>query len=597
VVRQQVNATCGSGVSRDHRGLRPSHNAIATALLLLLLAGGARAEDYYNLPDDAEVETPHVPEGPVTPSARKGPRSSGAAIADLGAAAGDEDQSDGSDQDSAEDDQAQKRLAAVKEYVVTTGPTAELAMQPPVLPDLSRYSAAKALAKMSRSPRGRVSLESMMDKMSFKGFMGKREGLREWAARQTSLPKIIYIHEGFVTPADLARQLPAEYFRETSKGVYVARLPIDITPKATLYIGPEVKELRLSQDRGAFLVNEGKLLIHGTKVRAWSEGRNAPAWFKSPQEFRPFIISWAGSQLYILNSTVAHLGYTASKAYGISISQFSPGLAPVMKRPPPTGWVLDSDFYDNWYGFYTYEAEDVVVARNTYHHNIHYAIDPHDRSRRLIIANNKVSKTRDKHGIIISRDVNDSWIFGNEAYDNTLSGIVLDRQCINTVIANNKVYRNGADGITIYESPKNLLWQNVATGNFRHGLRIRNSTDIRLYGNVAVANGLAGIYGHIKDVGAGRNVRLDPYQERVSMTVVGGQLISNGSSPISVDVPLSLELYNVDLRAPARELGIKFTGIMGRYQEQVLDILMRRKAAVVIRPAEGGTAVSQAEVD
>jgi poly(beta-D-mannuronate) C5 epimerase len=45
-------------------------------------------------------------------------------------------------------------------------------------------------------------------------------------------------------------------------------------------------------------------------------------------------------------------------------------------------------------------------------------------------------------------------------------------------------------------------------------------------------------------------------------------------------------LYDVDMRAPQRELGIKFTGILGKHQEQVLDVLMRQKKAVILRPAD-----------
>src|SRR3546814_16773 len=255
-----------------------------------------------------------------------------------------------------------------------------------------------------------------------------------------------------------------------------------------------------------------------------------------------------------------------------------PALAPRMNRPNPTGWLIDSEFYDNWYGFYCYEAEDVVIRGNDYHDNIKYGIDPHDRSRRLIIAGNKAHDTKEKHGIIVSREVDDSWIINNQAYDNALSGIVIDRNSVNNVVAHNRVYRNHADGITIYESPKTLIWQNLVSANLRHGIRVRNSTNMRLYGNVAVGNGLSGIYGHIKDLaGTGRNLRLDPFHERISMTVVGGQLISNGSSPVGIDQPLSLELYDVDMRAPQRELGIKFPGILGKHQEQVLDILMRQK--------------------
>jgi poly(beta-D-mannuronate) C5 epimerase len=370
--------------------------------------------------------------------------------------------------------------------------------------------------------------------------------------------------------------------------VFVARLPIDIKPGATLQIGDDVKDFRLSLDRGAFLVNEGKLFITGSRLEAWNEAARGPAVFRDKHDFRPFLVSWAGSETYIVDSVVAHLGFAATKAYGVSISQFSPKLAPVFKRPRPTGWLLNSEFFDNWYGFYCYEADDVVIRGNNYHDNIKYGIDPHDRSRRLIIAENRASGTKEKHGIIVSREVNDSWIFDNKSFENGLSGIVVDRSSVNNVVAHNQVYRNHADGITIYESPNTLLWQNLVVGNERHGIRVRNSVDADLRDNVAIGNGLSGIYGHIKNLNeTDRNIHLDPFSQEISMTIVGGQLVSNGSGPVTIDQPLSLELYDVDLRRPARDLGIRLTGVLGQYQEQVLDILVRRKLPVVVRPAGG----------
>jgi poly(beta-D-mannuronate) C5 epimerase len=497
---------------------------------------------------------------------------------------GERDQSDGSAQDNPATEQNNQFVLA-KNYVVSRGASAPLRMNPPTLPNLSPYTAEAVMAKIGRKPAGHALVESMLDKLAFKAFMGRNERMREWALRQTSMPKVIVVRGGYMTARDIARQVPREYFEETAKGVFVARLPISVEPGATLHLDQGVKDFRLSLERGSFLVNEGKLFMTGARLRAWSENRNQPATFKGEREFRPFLLSWAGSHTYITNSVVAHLGYMASKSYGISISQFSPGLKNRMNRPSPKGWLINSEFYDNWYGFYCYEADELIIRGNKYHDNITYGIDPHDRSERLIIAENIVSKTKKKHGIIVSREVNNSWIFSNKTYDNGLAGIVIDRNSLNNVVAQNQVFRNNSDGITIYESPKTLIWQNLVSGNRRHGIRVRNSTDLRLYGNIAVGNSLAGIYGNIKDLtGTGRNVRLDPFHEKISMTVVGGQLVSNGSGPISIDQPLSLELYDVDLRAPQRQLGIKFTGILGQYQEQVLDILMRQKGAVVVKP-------------
>jgi len=499
----------------------------------------------------------------------------------------EEDAADGSDFDGG----TQTAPTVARDYAIERSSSKDLQakLAVPALPDLAPYTDAALKARIKRKPGGRARIASLLGEDVFRSFAGGDGRLREWAQRQSSLPQAIYIEGGYVTPRDLARQLPRTFFAETAPGVFVARLPIDVRPGATLHIGSETRQFRLSQDRGAFLVSEGQLFITDTHLLGWNEKRNAPSAWRDGKEFRPFLLGWGGSDTYISASKVSNLGYAASKSYGVSISQFSPAMAPKMKRRRPGAWLLNSEFYDNWYGFYCYEADDLVIVGNNYHDNIVYGIDPHDRSHRLIIARNKASGTKKKHGIIVSREVNDSWIFENHAFENKLSGIVIDRSSVNNVVADNHVYRNHADGITIYESPDTLLWRNVAGANQRHGFRIRNSTDVRLRDNIAVGNGLSGVYGHVKDLrGTDRNLSLDPFSQTVSMIVAGGQLVSNGSAPISIDQPLSLELYDVQLLAPRREFGIKFTGILGRHQDQVLDLLVRQRLPVVIRPVTPG---------
>ncbi len=233
-----------------------------------------------------------------------------------------------------------------------------------------------------------------------------------------------------------------------------------------------------------------------------------------------------------------------------------------------------------------------MVRGNTYKNNIVYGIDPHDRSHRLIIAENTVYGTKKKHGIIVSREVNDSWIIHNKTYDNHLSGIVLDRNSERNLVAYNEVYRNHSDGITLYESGDNLIYGNQVLANLRHGIRIRNSVNIRLYENLAAGNKLIGVYGHIKDLtDTDRNIDLDPFDTKVSLIVVGGKLAGNGSGPLSVDSPLSLELYKVAMLGPTKSSGISFNGVLGEKQDQILDLLVRQQRAVLIDPVE-----SQAEL-
>ena len=470
-------------------------------------------------------------------------------------------------------------------YQVSSTPIQPLQLAAPQLPDLTPYTAAAVAAKVQHSPAGRVLMRRMLDLDQLHEFTGSDERLREWVRRQGDMPQVIAIEDGYITPAELARSLPAKYFEQTAPGVYIARRPIVVGRGATLHIDAATKELRLSSERGAFLINDGKLFITDSRLTAWRETDNHQDWYNKKVHFRPFLNSWGGSETYIVNSVISSLGYTASKSYGVSISQYSPAMHQQMKRSAPSGWLLNSVFDDLWYGFYCYEADDLVLLNNVYRNNIVYGIDPHDRSNRLIIAGNTVYGTVKKHGIIISREVNHSWIINNRVYDNQLSGIVLDRDSRHNLIAYNETYRNKSDGITLYESDDNLLWGNKAVDNGRHGIRVRNSRDISLYENIAMANGLLGIYGHTKDLsGSARNFELDPYAMDLSLQVVGGRLISNRSGAISVVAPMSVTLYRLQMLMPNKPGGVGLFGALAESSSQILDLLIRQNKAVLITP-------------
>ncbi|MGV8916195.1 MAG: mannuronan 5-epimerase AlgG [Pseudomonas sp.] len=482
-----------------------------------------------------------------------------------------------------------KGLQQAKTYTVSDAPAASLEMAKPALPDLSGYTAEAVAKKIVRSKPGKVKIKPMMQEDALKDFIGGDNKMAEWVSRQHGIPQALFVDDGYLNLRDLSKSLP-NVVRETAPGVFLAKLPIVVGRKGILEIDGKTQELRLSEEAGAFLINDGQLFIRDTKVTGWREADNGPATFRSAKEFRPFLLSWGGTETYIVNSKIASFGYATSKSYGVSISQYTPNMAKVLKRPEPTGWIIGSQFSDMWYGFYCYEARDVVLKGNTYSDNIVYGIDPHDRSHGLIIADNTVYGTKKKHGIIISREVDNSFIFNNRSYDNHLSGLVIDRNSVNNLIADNEIYQNHTDGITLYESADNLLWGNRVISNRRHGIRVRNSVNIRLYENVAMGNGLVGVYGHIKDLSdTDRDIKLDPFDTEVSLILVGGELAANGSGPLSIDSPLSLELYRVSMLAPTKTTGITFNGILGERQDEILDLLIRQKKAVLIDPVERQT--------
>lgn len=483
-----------------------------------------------------------------------------------------------------------KELQQAKTYTVSTAPTAPLDIPKPALPDLSGYTREAAAAKIVRSKAGKVSVRRMMQENALKDFIGGDNKMAEWVVRQGGIPQAIFIDDGYVNLKDLAKRLPKQYFSETAPGVYLARLPIVVGHQGILDIDSSTKELRLSEEGGSFMVNDGQLFVRDTQVTGWREKANGPATFRNENEFRPFLLAWGGTETYIVNSKMASFGYANSKSYGVSISQYTPNMAKVVKRDEPTGWIVDSEFSDMWYGFYCYETRDFVVKGSTYRDNIVYGIDPHDRSHGLIIAENDVYGTKRKHGIIISREVDDSFIFNNRSHNNKLSGLVIDRNSVNNLIADNDIFQNHTDGITLYESGDNLLWGNKVFNNRRHGIRVRNSVNIRLYENLSMANGLTGVYGHIKDLSdTDRDIHLDPFDTEVSLILVGGELAGNGSGPLSIDSPLSIEMYRVSMLAPTKSSGISLNGILGERQDEILDLMVRQQKAVLIDPVERQT--------
>jgi poly(beta-D-mannuronate) C5 epimerase len=187
-----------------------------------------------------------------------------------------------------------------------------------------------------------------------------------------------------------------------------------------------------------------------------------------------------------------------------------------------------------YYGFYSYEADDVAIIGNKYINNAIYGIDPHDRSRRLIIAENETSGSGKKHGIIISRNVNDSWIFSNYSHDNHGSGIMLDRSCEHDIVANNTSAYNKGDGITFFESMNDTVYNNKIYQNGLSGIRIRNSWNIRSIKDEITDNARVPMVVYSMDLlanGKPRDIKQDPYSIRTDATVSGSLIKLSDRKP------------------------------------------------------------------
>jgi len=399
----------------------------------------------------------------------------------------------------------------------------------PALPDISEYTIDRIVARAPAYAPGRIFIRDMAGLPGMREFIKKDGRVQRLRLNQETVdPQAIVIQEGSYDFAHLYEaaqaQAPDQAIIRQGDNVYLLRMPILVGQHAALVISDkDVSQLRISQGDAAFIANGGDLFILKTKVTGWNDRQAQPARFIDKTIYRPFITSWSGSHLYIAGSEISSLGYRKGKSYGLTYSSCPDCLVSQPDLPRPTGALVGSTFTDMYYGFYSYEADNVAIVGNTYANNAVYGIDPHDRSRVLIIANNEIYGSHKKHGIIISRDVDNSWIFGNYSHNNHGSGIMLDRNCRNNIVANNVAAYNEGDGMTFFESADNRTYGNQIYRNNLSGVRIRNSENIDMAEDQVTDNARAPFVVYSMDLKKSqpnRDLKQDPYQQVASARVM-----------------------------------------------------------------------------
>lgn len=364
-------------------------------------------------------------------------------------------------------------------------------------------------------------------------------------AQDTRYPVYVHLESGVFDVPTLHKKL-----LEAGRGdalvksgrTYLLRLPILVSPGATLVIGgADLQSLHLEQQRGVIIVNAGSLYFQNVDVVGWDSAKAAPATidYETRRTFRPFIVSWGGSKMSATNSVFSHLGFGGTtKGYGFSYSQGPKQF--LRDRPgslaPPKGDLIENSFDNLYFGFFSFESDDIRLIGNEYKNNIVYGIDPHDYSSRLQVAYNTVYGSGKKHGIIASRHVNNSYVVGNMSFRNHGSGVMMDRTSSGNIIFANRLWGNEGDGVAIFESPCNVIAANGIFGNGRDGVKIRNSWDVGIFGNNLAANRGSAVNLYVGSpagvTGAPRDLKLDPYSMYSAAVAVGNQMRQTSRSAV-----------------------------------------------------------------
>ncbi|MDX3909067.1 MAG: right-handed parallel beta-helix repeat-containing protein [Sphingobium sp.] len=462
----------------------------------------------------------------------------------------------------------------------------------PRLPDSDRFDADYVRANVPQSDdSGVLDIVPLVNNDYNKKFLTARSVQDDWtlvgativmAAQGTRHPVYLHLSQGRLSAPQLWEQLvmrgQGNLLARTGR-TYTLRAPLFVSEGATLTLSAsDVDTMRLSTERASFIVNAGNMHIADTTLVGWTEKTAAPTemTYESRNDFRPFYIAWSNSTTRAVGTQFLNLGYASGKAYGMTLTY---GPVTLLQRNveqvrPPTGTFVENSFQNMLYGFYSYEANDVQVVGNEYRDNIVYGIDPHDRSHKLLFSFNTVYGSHKKHGIIGSRNVEDSWVIGNLAFDNHGSGIMMDRYAGRNIIYANTAFDNHANGISIYESPCNIISSNAVFKNGRSGVTVRNSWNVGIFHNEITDNGNLGIEGYsiefvTKPGAPERNLLLDPYERFLSAAAASNTLKNNkqgGMGMIGMGAMLlqdntligsSKRMFLNDLKLAERDIGAR----------------------------------------
>jgi parallel beta-helix repeat protein len=235
--------------------------------------------------------------------------------------------------------------------------------------------------------------------------------------------------------------------------------------------------LRLLSEPRRFVGLEGRggrIEIADSTVTSWAPGAGRPD--DRVEDGRAWVLARDGSVMEVVGARMEMLGYDRPERYGVS-----------WRTPATSGLVHRSVFAGNFYGLYTHEVAGMRVTDSVVERSHRYGLDPHTRSRNLVIENN-IFRRNGKHGMILAVGCSNATVRGNQSYANAGHGIVVFQGSNDVTVSGNEVHDNGMSGIDVNNSLRVRLTGNVVYGN-DVGLEVHGrARGVRVQGNRLTAN-------------------------------------------------------------------------------------------------------------
>jgi len=306
---------------------------------------------------------------------------------------------------------------------------------------------------------------------------------------------------------ELEQEVPEAFGR--LDGALLLRASLEVPTGAHLVVDSAVTpDVRLASSPAGFtsVISRGGLVdLVGTadlpvRISSWDE--TAATNDTEPSDGRAFLLS-VGGRMDVSHADIGFLGFSTGTSSGVAW-RGGPHVG-LEAGTPAAGEVTSSVLHHNWFGAYTYEAEDMLFKGNTFSDNIAYGFDPHDFSNGFVVEDN-VANGNGRHGFIFSRGCNDNVMRNNVSFDNRGHGFMIDdgrsvdssagvarllASNDNSVIGNH-AYDNDGSGVEIEGGTGNVVRDNLLERN-HIGVRIKDNAAAEITSNEITDSRLFGI--------------------------------------------------------------------------------------------------------
>jgi len=257
-------------------------------------------------------------------------------------------------------------------------------------------------------------------------------------------------------------------YLEIKNGVCYVKKPIVVSSTGTLNVDTTSCNT-VNMYAASGITVYGKIYFDGVKVTSYDPNTGKPIELSRTNysTVRPDVITRSSAQYFSAkNSEFSYLGYynSVSSHWGVAL------------RFLPKADITNSKFHHNYFGFYTFDSDNVTIQNSEVHDNLEYGIDIHDFSDNFNASNNVVYNNGN-HGIILSKYNENGKIIGNKVYDHTQNAFV-----------KGKVQTYGTHGIELHLQSNHALVSGNELTNNRIGIKLANSDSSQVKSNKVVSD-------------------------------------------------------------------------------------------------------------